>query len=524
MFNPDFYPTPESVIYQMLEGYSIENKIILEPSAGKGNIVDYLNSNGANEVIACESNLELQSILQTKCKVVQSDFLKLSSEAISHIDMIVMNPPFSKDEAHILHAWEIAPAGCQIISLCNNNTLSNPFSGKRKELLTIVSEYGKQINLGDCFKESERNTGVEIGLIQIQKPGSNYNQEFEGFFMEEDEPEDQAIGIMPYNFVRDLVNRYVEAVKLFDKQLELGAQMNSLVSGYFSSSLGFQVTQEGKQVTRNSFKKDFQKSGWNTIISKMNLTKYATKGLREDINKFVERQTEIPFTMKNIYQMIDMIIQTRGQQMDKAILEVFDRLTKHYSDNRYNLEGWKTNSHYLLNRKFIIPNMAPRDKWNTGDSIDNAYGAYFDLMEDVCKAICYITGQNWDEIGSLSDRIRYTDGLKYDGKAHFGFYSIQSAMSELKAKGKHYETIYREKPLYGQLFDWGFFEVRAYKKGTMHFTFKDEDVWALFNQRVAKLKGYPLYESTPENKKKNNPKPNNSEKRDPIIINSFKVA
>lgn len=28
----------------------------------------------------------------------------------------------------------------------------------------------------------------------------------------------------------------------------------------------------------------------------------------------------------------------------------------------------------------------------------------------------------------------------------------------------------------------------------MHFEFKNDDVWAMFNQRVAKLKGYPLPE------------------------------
>ena len=29
----------------------------------------------------------------------------------------------------------------------------------------------------------------------------------------------------------------------------------------------------------------------------------------------------------------------------------------------------------------------------------------------------------------------------------------------------------------------------------MHYEFKNEDVWARFNQRVAKLKGYPLFEA-----------------------------
>lgn len=42
MFSSDFYPTPQDVILTMLEDVNIHDKIILEPSAGKGDIIDYL--------------------------------------------------------------------------------------------------------------------------------------------------------------------------------------------------------------------------------------------------------------------------------------------------------------------------------------------------------------------------------------------------------------------------------------------------------------------------------------------------
>ena len=64
LFNEkDFYPTPENVILQMIEGYNFEGKTVLEPSAGKGNIVDVLLSNGAS-VIACEKNEDLKKIVE----------------------------------------------------------------------------------------------------------------------------------------------------------------------------------------------------------------------------------------------------------------------------------------------------------------------------------------------------------------------------------------------------------------------------------------------------------------------------
>ena len=43
MFNKDFYPTPENLISKMFSKVNKKSiKNILEPSAGKGNIVDYL--------------------------------------------------------------------------------------------------------------------------------------------------------------------------------------------------------------------------------------------------------------------------------------------------------------------------------------------------------------------------------------------------------------------------------------------------------------------------------------------------
>jgi tRNA1(Val) A37 N6-methylase TrmN6 len=93
MFSADFFPTPQNVIEQILTGEDLTGKTVLEPSAGKGNIVDFCAGSGAS-VIACENNTDLKKILQTKCKVIAEDFLTVTSDQVSHIDFIVMNPPF----------------------------------------------------------------------------------------------------------------------------------------------------------------------------------------------------------------------------------------------------------------------------------------------------------------------------------------------------------------------------------------------------------------------------------------------
>ena len=159
MFEFDFYPTPEEVIEQMIFPEDVKGKRFLEPSAGSGNIVDYLKKYGAKSVEACEMQDELRVIVASKCSVIAADFLTLGSDDVSHINCIVMNPPFSDWKQHILHAWEIAPEGCEIISLCNYESLEN--ERYNSELNYTIRDYGTTQNLGACFSKAERKTSVD---------------------------------------------------------------------------------------------------------------------------------------------------------------------------------------------------------------------------------------------------------------------------------------------------------------------------------------------------------------------------
>lgn len=122
----------------------------------------------------------------------------------------------------------------------------------------------------------------------------------------------------------------------------------------------------------------------------------------------------------------------------------------------------------MVNRKFIVPYMCKgyHDRYVCHGSsycTKNGKEAYttvqlegynVEKLEDVCKALCYITGTNYDHVAGLY---------------------------------RHHD---RED--WGEWFVWGFFKCKAYKKGTMHFEFLDENVWFKFNYEVAKLKGWAL--------------------------------
>lgn len=455
--NADFYPTPANVIESILQGVDVAGRVFLEPSAGKGDIVDYLTANGAASVLACEISPDLCTILATKCRILGNDFLQVESSQISHIDTIVMNPPFSADEVHILHAYEIAPPGCEIVALCNYSTLSNPHTSKRKQLLNIIDRCGFFENLGSCFEDAERKTGIEVGLIRIKKEGVKQSDEFSGFFMEEEPEEQQNAGLMSYNVVRDLVNRYIAACKVYSEVLTVKKRLNALTGNFFGGDLGIQAP-----LNYEEYKKELQKAGWKFILKEMNLSKYTTKGVREDINRFVEQQIAVPFTMRNIYHMLDIVVQTAGQRMDKAILEVFDRVTENHHDNRYNIKGWKTNSHFLVGKKFILPyQINPAKEYGyTSDTYNSMKNSFDGIIADFEKALCFVEGIRYEEIMTVNHSINRNQ--------------------------------------YGEWYESHFFRYKGYKNGNMHYEFKDEEIWGRFNQRVAKLKGYPLYEPKPQ--------------------------
>ena len=88
--------------------------------------------------------------------------------------------------------------------------------------------------------------------------------------------------------------------------------------------------------------------------------------------------------------------------------------------------------------------------------ITTNYGGNTSLIQDVVKALCYITGVNYDNTTSL------------------------------------YDYVSNRRMSYGAWYEWGFFRIKCFKKGTMHFEFVDESVWMKFNQSVAKKRGWVL--------------------------------
>jgi hypothetical protein len=166
-----YFPTPRPVIDRIFEEANIETgHTILEPSAGKGSIVDAIVEEYPDtKVTAIEWVHTLREILELKGhNVVGNDIFQHEGQ----YDRVLMNPPFEDQVAHVRHAFNLVKPEGRLVSVMSagvNNTLKN-----NREFVDWVESLGGTIEtLPDgSFINSDRSTGVSTVLVTIDKPAS----------------------------------------------------------------------------------------------------------------------------------------------------------------------------------------------------------------------------------------------------------------------------------------------------------------------------------------------------------------
>lgn len=166
---PGFFPTPMPIVNRMIELADMDNFTpykVLEPSAGKGNIVDGLMAYGLADgaTIECvEVNSSLQNILRMKGYCVwDENFMTFTR---SGYDRVLMNPPFEKgaDFAHLKRALELLnPDGVVVCIVANGATYQ-----KEKEWLysEVTLIHDEELPAG-TFKESGTNVTSRLLVVR----------------------------------------------------------------------------------------------------------------------------------------------------------------------------------------------------------------------------------------------------------------------------------------------------------------------------------------------------------------------
>jgi hypothetical protein len=482
MFEEEFYPTPESIIEKMIEPYLARTivfpkKSILEPSAGKGDIVDYISKRcNANQskMYCIEQNGELQYILQSKnYKVIHNDFLTYSGNY--YFDLIAMNPPFSNGDEHLLKAWDILKSG-DIVCLLNAETIKNPFTKKRALLKSIIEKNGSVEYLGNCFSDAERKTDVEVALVRLKKESSESDSMFSGFGSNNKDKTDFNETTLENQVARqDVIENTVICYQNVLEAMKDAIKAVSKLKFYLDPFVQYDWLQDSvikiltdsrkdKQILFNDAIDEIKGLAWNHVFLKTKFQQFMTSRIKDDFHKFASTQGAMEFNAENIESMFDMLFMNRGKILEDCVTDVFDYMTKYDKKNKIHWEGWKTNDAYKVNRKVIFPYAI---------SFDDRFGGYshFSLsyrsssfsLHDIDKVMCFISGKKIDNIQTIQDSL--SDSFKRARNVYKNSAFDNTAEST-------------------------FFKMRYFKKGTLHLEFKDADLWERFNITAAKGKNW----------------------------------
>jgi len=460
MFDEEFFPTPPEVGKLMFKG--LESEInnfnsILEPSAGKGDLLDQwkifaesrYKTRGEIKFFCIEKNRDLQAILKAKkYQVVDNDFLKYSPE--DSFDLIIMNPPFSNGVKHFLKAYQISN-GAEIRCLLNSESVRNPCTKERQLMLRLIQECeGTVEHLGSCFKDSENKTNVEVCLITIplDKKESSFNFDT------------SSLGEKDYKF-EDVLNNQVSKINVFQNQVDKYEKVKSLYAEMMNCKK--QIQHYSKDLTSRDiesilndahsenldhsyykFVKSLRKSSWDYIFSKTKIANFITNKVQTEFYKKQSEQEICAFTVDNIENLLLNLMCNQGNMMQDCLVEAFDLMTKYYDENRSYIEGWKTNKRWKVNKKIILPGAI---SWIDLKYPTNTPRIDRDMqrkLSDIEKALCFISGESYAGIDNfISDCC---------------------------------ENIY-----YGDWNESKFFRFKLFKKGTIHLEFLSDFIHKEFN-------------------------------------------
>ncbi|MCI9038441.1 MAG: DUF4942 domain-containing protein [Clostridia bacterium] len=470
MFNKEFYPTPKWLVQKMLDSIDIEKvKYILEPSAGKGDIIDAIKEKYENtyrynkpdfDIDAIEVDENLRLLLKGKeYKVVFNDFLNFNT--YKKYDLIIMNPPFSCGDQHLLKAIEMQKDGGAIICLLNAETIRNPYSNIRKDLKRKLTELGAKIEfLENAFVYAENETNVEIALVKI----CILPQEKESFILNnlrqeervEEYQEKEYTDLIKDDFVKQIVDRYnmeLEAgIKLINEHNAIKPFILKEIEGEYDKEaamlkLILNEYKEKKEVTINDFVKAIRKKYWKALFSNKEFIKRLTNNLRTDYYNRVEELKEYDFSIYNIYTIRCEMQNKTIKGIEDTILGLFEEFSEKYhwynetSNNIHYYNGWKTNKAWIINKKVIIP----LDGFSSySGKPQYGYNATNKLL-DVEKVFNYLDGNITANI-SLENALKVAENIGQTKKIHLKF-----------------------------------FDVTFYKKGTCHIEFTNLDLLKKFN-------------------------------------------
>ena len=485
----EFYPTPPALIEKMLKG--IDFKYIgaaLEPSAGKGNIAEELNKkiceaqwrkseDDKGSVDCIEIQPDLQNMLRGKgYRVIHDDFLSFRTN--KHYDLIVMNPPFSNGDEHLLHALNLMQYGGTIVCILNSQTLKNPCTKVRQILWNQLNKYSAQVQyLQDEFVTAERVTKVEIALIHIEIP----KPEKKSFIFEDlktksyENIEFECRDLVGGGFIEQIVKQYemeVEAgVRLINEYKAMLPYIRSSFDNKNDDSPTLVMNLSGERsysasyITVNKYVEAVRLKYWNELLRNKNFNGMLTSNLQDELYDRVRELKAYDFSVFNIKKIQKQMLERLCSGIEDTIMTLFDKLSAEHAyypeckNNIHYYSGWKTNKAHKINKKVIIPIYGAFSSYSWSQEAFEV-STVFKVMQDLEKTLSYLETGETIIVDDLLERLKIcaTNGTTRNIQLRY-------------------------------------FKITLYKKGTCHIEFTDLDLLERLNIYGSQRKGWlpPFY-------------------------------
>lgn len=480
-----FYPTPNSLIRRMLKDVCMDKvQHVLEPSAGKGDICDYITKHQHDREYrhreisfdVIEINPDLQHILRGKnYHLVQDDFLNFDTRKV--YDLIVANFPFREGDRHLEKALALMERnGGQLVCLVNAETIRNPYTNLRKTLVTKLDRLSADVEyIESAFANAERPTGVEVALVRV-----TIEKDAEVSVLLEHLQQARQVEDVETPLVNDLIDRDYRkaAAARFNYECALGIK---LIGEYYalrpyikdrlprpgdsgddySSPLIELKIQDGhpgdnRAESINAYLCGVRDKYWSALIRDPQFKSTYTSNILDELRHKLTDLRQYDFNLFNIRELERELAAKITQGIEQSILVLFETFSRKYAygddfneGNIHYYNGWKTNKAHKVNSKIIIP-LHGISAWSK--CVD--YDAQRKLA-DMVKVFNYLSDSKVDVPQLIDWTCSYADQVgRFTG------------------------------------LDLRYFDVSLYKKGTCHIRFTDQYLLDKFNIFGSQRKGW----------------------------------
>lgn len=424
--------------------------LILDSSAGNGDLVDHCpwaedpyGYRQTPRIDCCEIDISRHPTLRAKkYNVIGFDFLQMQS-AVQYRHLL-MNPPFRDGDRHVLKAWDLMFDG-EIVAIINAETVRNPFSEERKRLAKLIEEHGEVEFISNAFSgpDAQRKTDVEVALVYLCKKADTSSIVGDLFKeLKEDAANGQTLArdyqeqcevALPNSMIENTVLTFSAAVRSMRDSVLSRARAN-----YYSNILGetFAVRNgDRKNATaavsaswvQNTMAEEYdilKDAAWAGILRSSNVTSRLSSKAQKRVESEFENIKKLEFTVSNIYGFLLGIIQSQGQIQIEMMCDVFDEITKYWSENTLHYRGWLSNDKHrtcgmkIKATRFVLPRHGA--VWSHSFAWETE-----SLLSDFDRVFALVDGKKEPAVSLLSVARQRFDDLRRGERVSSSYFDLR---------------------------------------------------------------------------------------------------